>query len=166
MQKCIWFVFFLLLQTAAFAQCCKKTTNEIELKESYKTTFHGGHRYSGYSVTYHLSFLVNKSTVLTSVEVDTFNLVLNKKVEKAKNLLLELVLTINHQPQNPISGFEGGTECTIQQLVSGEPQGLPFTFSKRTSSSDCEVVIYFGKGKRKGLVKINKVPLKESIQAP
>lgn len=166
MRKYIWFVFFLLLQTAAFAQCCKKTTNEIELKESYKNTFHGGHRYSGYSITYHLSFVVNKNTLLKSIEADTFNLILNKKVEKAKNLLFELVLTINYQPQNPISGFEGGTEYTVQQLVNGNPQVLPFTFSQRSSSSDYEMVIYFGKGKRKSLVKIDKVPLKEAIQAP
>jgi hypothetical protein len=43
----------LLLQMIASAQCCKKKVADFNLKESYKTTFHGGHRYSGYSTTYH-----------------------------------------------------------------------------------------------------------------
>jgi hypothetical protein len=85
---------------------------------------------------------------------------------KPSNIPKELVLTVNYQPENPISGFEGGTEYTIQVLLNGELYALPHETKKRVEQRDTEIIINVGLGKKRKSIEIDKVLLKEAIQAP
>ncbi len=157
---------FLLLQMFVSAQCCKKKVADINLKEIYKTTFHGGHRYSGYSTTYHFLFEVKKQTIIHSFEFDSVSLVINTTLAKPSNIPTEMILTVNYQPENPISGSEGGTEYTLQVLVKGELHLLSHEIKKRLVQTESEMVIQIKSGKKKRSIIVDKVPLKEAIQAP
>lgn len=147
------------------AQCGKKKpADALQLTGAYKTVFYGGHQYSGYSHTYHLTLKALRKTEIVSIETDTLSIHFLLQIGKGQEVTFQY--TVAYQPENPITGMEETTTRTLRALHLGENKEVLVSVKKAVSPNQQELKINYKTKKCKGAIPLKDVPVKETINAP